>query len=156
MGNDNSERQKLVESLNEAMRRQSTWTVMFHNGIAEQVGLNITDHKCLDILYYRGPITAGQLAEITGVVDRLEKAGFVRREHDPDDRRRVIIRPIIEKSEQDLGPLFEHFLQRYTPLLEKYKDEELQLILRFIQEGTFILQNEVDWLRKKQQLNESP
>ena len=62
-----------------------------------------------------GPITAGELAErtglttgaITGVIDRLEKAGFVRRVKDPDDRRRVIIEPLAERIKGQIVPLFQ-------------------------------------------------
>jgi DNA-binding MarR family transcriptional regulator len=70
---------------------------------AATLGLNATDFACLRVLLVEGPCTAGKLAEtsglttgaITGIVDRLEKAGFVGRDSDPDDRRRVIafIRP---------------------------------------------------------------
>ena len=64
---------------------------MFHQAIADRLGLNVTDHKCIDLLLMKGPLTAGELAGMTGlttgaitaVIDRLEKAGFVRREDDP-------------------------------------------------------------------------
>lgn len=157
MGTEKTERQKLLEKLNNATRQQSTWTVMFHNAIAEHVGLNITDHKCLDILMDRGPLTAGQLAEttglttgaVTGVIDRLEKAGYVQRGNDPSDRRRVIVQPILDKAGEELGPFFEHFRQRYMPLLENYNDDELRLVLRFVEDSIVFMQEEIDWLRKK-------
>jgi DNA-binding MarR family transcriptional regulator len=151
-------RQELVKKLNEETRQMSTWTVLFHSAIAEQVGLNVTDHKCLDILYQHGPLAAGQLADITGlttgavtgVIDRLEKAGYVHRERDPIDRRRVIVQPVLEKAAQDLGPFFSHLQQRYLPLLENYREEELSLLIRFSQESVRFLQEEINWLRKKE------
>ena len=157
MGTETTERQKLLEKLNNATRQQSTWTVMFHNAIANQIGLNITDHKCLDILMDRGPLTAGQLAEatglttgaVTGVIDRLEKAGYVQRGNDPNDRRRVIVQPVLDKAGEELGPFFEHFRQRYMPLLENYNDDELRLVLRFVKDSIVFMQEEIDWLRKK-------
>ena len=87
---------------------------MFHQAVAECVGLNVTDHKCLDVLVRSGPMTAGQLAQltglttgaVTGVLDRLERAGFVRRQSDPSDRRRVIAQPLIEQAERKIAPLF--------------------------------------------------
>jgi len=152
-----AERQRLIRALNEAARQLSTWTVMFHNAVAEQVSLNITDHKCLDIIIHHGPLTAGQLAEITGlttgavtgVIDRLEKAGFARRERDPADRRRVIVQPMLEKAGEKLGPLFSHFQQRYLPLLEGYQDDELRLLLQFVEKSISFMQEEIDWLRKR-------
>lgn len=157
MGNEQSERQKLIDTLNEASRQLSTWTVLFHHAIAEQVGLNITDHKCLDILIHQGPLTAGQLADITGlttgavtgVIDRLERSGFARRERDQADRRRVIVQPLLEKAGEGLGPLFYHFQQRYLPLLESYQDDELRLVLRFIEQSIMFMQEEIDWLRRQ-------
>ena len=67
---------------------------------AERIGINVTDLNCLNIVALAGPMTAGELARetglttasITGVLDRLEEGGFVRRERDPKDRRRVIVK----------------------------------------------------------------
>jgi DNA-binding MarR family transcriptional regulator len=151
------ERRKMIETLSEATRQMSTWTVMFHSAVASQVDLNITDHKCLDILNDQGPMTAGQLAEITGlttgavtgVIDRLEYVGFVRRERDPRDRRRVIVQPNDEKAAEVLGPIFKHFQQRYAPALENYSDDELRVLLRFIEQSIHLMQQEIEWLRKK-------
>jgi len=158
MADTHSEHQKLVEALNEASRHLSTWTVMFHSAIAERLGLNTTDHKCLDILNHQGPLAAGQLAEITGlttgavtgVIDRLENAGYVRRDRDANDRRLVIIQPVADKAEQELAPLFGHFTQRYVPRLEKYQDNELRLVLNFVQDSIQFMQEEINWLRQKE------
>src|SRR5918997_6772224 len=77
--------------------RLSTTTVLFHSAVADRLGVSATDVKCYTILRQTGPLTAGELAErvslttgaITGVIDRLERAGLVRRAADPHDRRRV-------------------------------------------------------------------
>lgn len=157
MENETSEHQRLLETLNDATRQQSTWTVMFHSAIAEQIGLNITDHKCLDILLHQGALTAGQLAEITGlttgavtgVIDRLEKAGYVERRDDLNDRRRVIVQPVMDKVQDELAMIFSHFQQRYLPLLESYNDADLRLVLRFVEESIGFMQEEIGWLRKR-------
>ena len=67
--------------------------------VALQFGLNRTDLRCLGILYRRGRVTAGELAEesgltpgaITTVLDRLERGGYANRVPDPADRRRVLV-----------------------------------------------------------------
>lgn len=154
---DSSERMKLIEAVNEATRQQSTWTVIFHATVAEKIGLNITDHKCLDILLHQGPITAGKLAEltglttgaVTGVIDRLEKTGFLRRERDPNDRRRVILQPILEKAGEVMGPVFDHFQGRFIPTLERYDNKTLRQVLEFVNESTRFMQSEIQWLREK-------
>src|SRR6266581_7672060 len=87
-------------------------TVLYTQAVAEQVGLNLTDLSCTGILTVEGPVTAGRLAEltglttgaITGAIDRMERAGYVRRESDPNDRRRVVVVPIAEKLAANCAP----------------------------------------------------
>ncbi|MCI0686405.1 MAG: MarR family transcriptional regulator, partial [Sporichthyaceae bacterium] len=72
---------------------------MHAKAIADRAGINATDWECLDVLDWTGPITAGEQARqlgitsgaVTGVIDRLERGGWVRRAVDPADRRRVIV-----------------------------------------------------------------
>src|ERR1700759_5382362 len=96
-----TERRLLVHNIIEQVRRGSTRSVLLHTAIAERLGLNPSDHKCADLLMAEsGVSTPGRLAEltglstgaITGVLDRLERAGFVGREADPSDRRRTLVR----------------------------------------------------------------
>jgi DNA-binding MarR family transcriptional regulator len=86
---------ELSEALVQQMCELSTHTAIFHHFVGERLGLNPTDHKCLDIIIRGGkPITAGHLAEetalttavVTGVMDRLEEAGFLRGESDTNNR----------------------------------------------------------------------
>lgn len=138
-------------------RELSAWTVMFHQAIAERVGLNASEHKCLDLVLRYGPMTAGQLAEltglttgaITGVVDRLEAAGFVQRQNDPSDRRRVIIRPDVKKAEREIGPLFESIARATDELASRYSERELALINQFVAECIRILRQETLKLRRE-------
>src|SRR5262249_43014336 len=86
-----AERAELLAARVGEFRQLSAATIMFHQAVADRLGMNVTDHKCADILERNGPMTAGELAErtglttgaITGVIDRLEKAGFVRRAEHP-------------------------------------------------------------------------
>jgi DNA-binding MarR family transcriptional regulator len=74
--------------------------LVFHEAVAERLGINATDLKCLELAVGEEDITPGRLAElsgltsgaITGVLDRLEARRIVRREADPTDRRRVVVR----------------------------------------------------------------
>src|SRR5690242_19990866 len=92
-------RAALLQDLEEAMRRSSGQGVVFGQAVANVAGISNSVLECLDFLNLEGRVTAGRLAEvtglttgaITGVVDRLEKAGFVRRERDEADRRKVFI-----------------------------------------------------------------
>lgn len=153
-----AERGKLVQTLaTEVGRTLSTHTVMLHAAVAERLGLNITDHKALDFACRGGgSVTAGELAEltglttgaITGVIDRLEKAGFARRERDPNDRRRIIIRPT--SRAQEIGRLFESLARAMTKLCSQYTDRDLTLMIDFFDQVTALVQEETRKLRTAQ------
>jgi DNA-binding MarR family transcriptional regulator len=136
---DSQNRAELLTALNDEFRQLSTATILFHQAIADRLGMNVTDHKCAEILLRNGPITAGELAQhtglttgaITGVIDRLEKAGFARRTKDAHDRRRVIIEPILKQIERVIGPLFESMAQSAAELCASYSAEELAVIRDF-------------------------
>jgi DNA-binding MarR family transcriptional regulator len=133
------ERAELLTALNGAFRGLSTATILFHQAVVDRLGLNVTDHKCADILCTTGPITAGELAQhtglttgaITGVIDRLEAAGLVRRAKDPDDRRRVIVEPFSERIERQIAPLFESMGRSSAELCERYSTRDLAVIHDF-------------------------
>jgi DNA-binding MarR family transcriptional regulator len=120
-------------------RRLSAQTIFLHQAIADHLGLNVTDHKCLDILWQGGPMTAGALAEasglttgaITGVVDRLERKGFVRRAADPADRRKTVVE-IVPEEVAALAGLFSELGKRTERLLSEYDADERQVIEDFI------------------------
>ncbi|NJP26290.1 MarR family transcriptional regulator [Microbispora sp. SCL1-1] len=132
-------RPELLVSIREAVRAYTARAVLYSQAIADQMGLNATDARCLDILSRKGPITAGQLAEltgltsgaVTGVIDRLEKPGYVRRVRDAGDRRRVIIEPIPE-HELPINASMEAGVRTLDELLEDYSDEQLAVIHDFL------------------------
>ncbi len=116
----------------------STETIMFHQSVADVLGLHITDHKCLDLIRQYGAMPAGRIAEltglttgaVTGIIDRLEKAGYVRRANDPKDRRRTIVEPIRNKKwERKIEAVFIPFHERMHKLLSSYSDSELAFLL---------------------------
>ena len=151
---DSELRTNLVERLNEAMRQQSTQTVMLHTVIASRLGLNATDHKTLDIVLRHGSLTAGQIADftglttgaVTGVIDRLEKAGLAQRSKDESDRRRVVIEVAPEAVEK-LAPMFVALSQSMEALAADYNNVELELICTFIERCSRIAQEESIRLR---------
>lgn len=149
-------RAALLDALNREMRTLGSHTLLFHQAVADRLGLNTTDHKCADLLSFTGPLTAGELAErtglttgaITGVVDRMEKAGYVRRERDPGDRRRVIIRLETGRLNTEVAPLFSSLKQRMDELCAGYKDDELVVLLDFMTQAQPIFRAEAARLRE--------
>ena len=113
-GTGRPERARLAEEFGAAVRQTGSLFQLMGQAAADRIGLNATDLNCLNILSFRGGMTAGVLAKatglttasITGVADRLEEAGFVRRERDPRDRRRVVIRLMLERALSDVAPVF--------------------------------------------------
>jgi DNA-binding MarR family transcriptional regulator len=148
------DRRALVSQVLQESRRMSTRTVVFHAAIADRLGLNASDHKCVDLICNdMGPITAGRLAEITGlssgaitgVIDRLERAGFVCREHDAEDRRRVLIKATERAA--GLRQLFVPMMQSMTELCESYGDAELTLIVEFMRRCGAVTDAQIQHLR---------
>ncbi len=117
------------------MRRSSAQGVLYGQTVANVAGIANSDLECMDI-------TAGRLAEvtglttgaITGVVDRLEKAGLVRRERDENDRRKVFI-AVVPETAMKIGELYVPMQQAMEKVWSAYSDEELRLLLRFANEG---------------------
>lgn len=150
------ERLELIGAVINELRRMSTRTVVFHAAIADHLGLNPSDHKCADLIWNEtGPITAGRLAEITGlstgaitgVVDRLEKAGFVERVPDPHDRRRVVIQGTCDGRAPDIRHLFVPIMEGTATLCDSYTDEQLALVVGFMQRCGAITENQIASLR---------
>src|SRR5918997_4082347 len=100
---------------------------------AKRLGVNDTDLHCLNIIESRGGLSAGELAKesglttgaVTGVIDRLEKAGYARRVSDPDDRRRVkveVTEAFYTRADEIWGPLATEF---HAALADRFTTEEL-------------------------------
>jgi DNA-binding MarR family transcriptional regulator len=131
-------REEVIRAISDKFREMSTETIMFHQAIADVLGLHITDHKCLDLITRYGSMPAGRLAEltglttgaVTGIIDRLEEAGYVRRTNDPKDRRRTIVQPTQNKKlEKKIEMLFVPLRDRMHKLLSAYSDSELTFLL---------------------------
>ncbi|MEU1997582.1 MarR family transcriptional regulator [Nocardia gamkensis] len=110
-----STREETLGALREELRRHATQTVVFHSAVAARLGITVTDLSALNLLSMLGPLTPGQLADrlgitrggaITTVVDRLERAGYVRRSRDSEDRRRVRVELVAVRAEVAVAPLF--------------------------------------------------
>lgn len=151
------QREELLRAIRRAGRRLSNATVMFHQAVADRLGMSLTDYKALGILHDMGPITAGRLAEITGlttgavtgIVDRLERAGYVRRERDPGDRRKVIVRPVwTSEREEAVGRIFAPLLRAVEEDVAGYGDDQLALIVDFMDRNARTLQRVTGEVRK--------
>ena len=153
------EREQLTAAFGTAVRRTSSLMQLVSQAAADQIGINATDLNCLNILSFSGHMTAGELARatglttasITGVADRLEEAGFVRRERDARDRRRVVIRLVLERALSDIAPVFLPMVRALQDVAGRYTDDELQLIVGFYGRMEQVFRDHLALLRDAQE-----
>lgn len=132
------ERSQIQQELHQAQRLQGAYSAVHASHIAASVGINAIDLECLDLLQIHGPLPTGQLAAkaglrtatMTSILDRLEKAGFVRRDRSGADRRVVIVH-IEARAAQEVGPLFSHIATHMAKVEEQFSDDELAIVSRY-------------------------
>jgi len=122
-----------------AAQQNGISSVLFRNAIARKLGLNITDSECLSLLSIKGVSTPTELARYTNLttgsttamLDRLEKARFIRRKPNPKDRRGVLIE-ITKKWTETVGPMVAGVQKAQDDLIASYSDKELETIADFL------------------------
>ena len=150
-----AERHRLESDFLLAMRRAGSIMQLLGQVSAERIGINVTDLNCLNIVALTGPMTAGDLARatglttasITGVLDRLEQGGFIRRERDPKDRRRVIVNVKAGPELREVGLTFGPLVKAWRTTAGSYSDEELRLLLEFQRKLEDIVRGQLARLR---------
>lgn len=132
-------RTDLLQALDRVLRQVGAQSVLMSDTIAGRVGLNSTDLECLDLLFLAGPTTAGRLARHTGlttgamtaVIDRLERARFVRRRRDAADRRRVLVE-VLPRALETLGPFYAPLASAMSRLHDRFGERELAVIVDYL------------------------
>ncbi|WP_067835193.1 MarR family winged helix-turn-helix transcriptional regulator [Nocardia lijiangensis] len=128
-------------SLQAGLREQATRTVIFHSAVAARLGITVVDLSCLNVLSLDGPQTPGRLADrlgitrggaVTAMIDRLERAGYVRRMRDPADRRRVQVVLDPNQAEARVAPLFAGLGASLGGDLASFGDAEIEVLSRFV------------------------
>jgi DNA-binding MarR family transcriptional regulator len=128
-------RADLVRAILQGFQHTSGQSVVLSQIIADKAGIAPSDLECMGFLQEGGPMTAGRLAELTGLttgavtrmIDRLEAARYVRRRTDPQDRRKVIVELVPGRS-KEFEPFYGPMTKATTDFLARYGDAELALI----------------------------
>ena len=129
-------------------REFATAMVVFHEAVGRLLGLSSVERKCVDVLQRLGPVTAGTIGDhtglttgaVTGLVDRLEKAGYVRRTRDPQDRRKVVVELLPnEKMDALMAAAFGPFADDMAKLATGYDEAELRTIADWVSRTTDVL-----------------
>jgi DNA-binding MarR family transcriptional regulator len=130
-------RDELLSALSVAARRYTAAYAVFNQALADHLGLHPTDVQCLNLLSLEAdPVTTGRVGELTGLstgaatrlVDRLERAGYVTRERDPADRRRVLVIAVPEAM-AGFGRLWSELSGAWWAMFEDYDDQGLEMLL---------------------------
>jgi DNA-binding PadR family transcriptional regulator len=131
--------------------------------------MTVTDLQVIDILESTGPMTAGQLADltglttgaITGMLNRLEESGLVQRVRDPSDGRRVIVRLAARTEDrngtfprQGTSPIFDELESAWEELASQYDEAQLALMLDFLKRSNALSRQELVRLRTAPQAEE--
>jgi DNA-binding MarR family transcriptional regulator len=132
----------VFDELIDEVRRSQLATDRFDQAVADALDLNRTDMRCVDVLQREGRMTAGHLAEATGLttgamttaLDRLERVGYARRLRDPQDRRRVLVE-LTPRVSAAAGGFYSGHQALSERLYHRYSTEDLELLLRFVREG---------------------
>nr|WP_241756340.1 MarR family transcriptional regulator [Actinomadura sp. RB99] len=145
----------MMAELQAGMQRSTMFTVLLHHATASKAGMNVTDAQCVNALTLDGPQTPGRLAElmgittggaITAVIDRLEKAGYVKRTRDPDDRRRVIVE-LVPENVARFGEYFEPIARVFRERLASYSDEQVAVLLDWISANNAAMPGVIEQVR---------
>jgi DNA-binding MarR family transcriptional regulator len=135
-------REELLWAVSAEVRASQVAQDMVDQAVADLMGVHRTDLRCMDVLDQRGRMTAGELAEasglttgaVTAMIDRMERAGHVKRVRDPDDRRRVFVELTPEAKETG-RELYEPLGKAWPEAAKHYTDHDLAVVLDFVKRG---------------------
>jgi DNA-binding MarR family transcriptional regulator len=134
-----SDRRRLTASIKQSLRALSIQLSLLNHQVGAHAGLNDVDLDCLDLIARHGPLSPTALAEraalhpatVTGILDRLERGGWVARERDPSDRRAVVVRVLRERI-ADLARLYGGMNSSMSEICAGYSQAELEVLADFL------------------------
>ncbi|MGX1933706.1 MarR family winged helix-turn-helix transcriptional regulator [Microbacterium resistens] len=157
MGEPSARRAAAIARQGEAMQEFMARAVLFQDAVARSAGLNSTDLQAVGILLRNGPATPGELAARTGLtaggavtamIDRLERAGYVRRTRDENDRRRVIVTADPAAVQAGVGPVYGRVAERWNAYLDTLDDEQIEFAADLLARAAELNRVETDLLRQ--------
>jgi DNA-binding MarR family transcriptional regulator len=131
-------RTDLQNALIRNVRQLITGAILYNQHVADALGLHLTDLQCFGVLELLGPVTPGKLAEHTGLstggvtvmLDRLQKAGYVKRVPNPNDRRSVLVH-VNPRKFQKVRPFYVAVTSNLEASMSCMPVEELETVLNF-------------------------
>jgi DNA-binding MarR family transcriptional regulator len=146
-----------VIQLRKLSQQHAYTSIRMHEAVGRRAGLSGTDHKYLGFLLQKGPVTAGELAcitglttgAVTGLVDRFEKKKLLKRQPDKADRRRIIIVPDTDKIRKLLQPLYRDFQEDTDRLFASFSAAELRTLETYFTKALDLMQHKIEQLNQK-------
>jgi MarR family transcriptional regulator, organic hydroperoxide resistance regulator len=132
----NPNRAQLRENVIRGLRQFIAGSILYNQQVADRVGLRLSDMQCINVLDLMGPSTPSELARSTGLttggvtvmLDRLEKAGYVKRQPNPRDRRSVLVHLNPAKLKK-VDAFYGAINERMAGLLDDTPDSELRSVV---------------------------
>ena len=148
---------ELISHIRKLTQRYAYTSIQMHEAVGRKAGLSGTDHKYLGFLIQNGQMTAGELANltglttgaVTGLIDRFEKKKLVKRQFAEDDRRKVLIVPDTERIMALLEPLYKEFRSNSQKLIASFSNEELKTLETYFVKAIGIMDEATNKLNKK-------
>lgn len=146
-----------IKRIRKLSQHYSYISIQMHEAVARKAGLSGTDHKYLGFLIQKGQMTAGELANltglttgaVTGLIDRFEKKKLVKRQLAEDDRRKVIIVPNTKKIMALLEPLYKEFRNKSEKLIASFSNKELKILETYFLKAVEIMDETTNKLNRK-------
>ena len=154
-------REDVLAEVAEELRLSGVTNDIADQVVADYLGLNRTDTRCLDIIERLDGVSAGRLASeaglstgaVTTVLDRLERAGYARRVQDPGDRRRVLVE-LTPAARRELQELFAPLADATTHQLEGYTTDELGLVRDFMRDNRRLSEAHAERVRARRRFDQ--
>lgn len=155
MSGRSEDRGSLLARLEAELTRVIADAIRYRQAVADRLGLSLSDVTCLTVVSGPGPVTAGDIATHTGLttgavtrmIDRLERGGWVRREPDRVDRRRVYVRPVPERL-SEVRPLLAGMSRAWARALADDDDGQIAMVLDLFSRMRRVAREEAARLRE--------
>ena len=132
-------RRRLTSTVKDALREVNLQLSLLSHQIGAGLGLKDADFDCLELITRHGPLSPSAIARrtglhaatVTGILDRLERDGWVARERDPEDRRGIVVRALRDRGKE----VFERFAGMNAAmdrLCAGYSERDLEVIGEFL------------------------
>ncbi len=145
-----------VIQLRKLSQQYAYTSLQMHETIGRSIGLSGTDHKYLGFLVQKGPMTAGELATltglttgaVTGLIDRFEKRKLVKRQPGKTDRRKILVVPDTNRIIALLKPFYSDFQNNTDKLFSSFSNAELKVLESYFNKALKVMNAKIESINR--------